>query len=212
MRHLLTASIALVPLFLACASHSSDPGTPAPPTGTTNGELVDSKTGLSVDVAFASAHLGTEMCTHDESRDLTTKSCAAIDPDAGAPRGTGLCGGPCDYSHVNLTLTASGSGTATTFHVLGGAILDGNTNAVLQQITANTPLSWDGMQYATWDETIAAGATLKVQYTLTPPQWSTIDPQFMYQRPYKVQLQLGVDGATLTIVSDVINRDPPVST
>ena len=119
-----TAAILGVPVLLlvACASTSG----PSAPPPTPEGTVVSPTTGGSVAVALAAARLGEENCTHDESTDTGTKSCAA-NPDAGAPRGTGLCGGPCVFSNVQLTFTANASAHAEHVQIVSVTLIDAST-------------------------------------------------------------------------------------
>src|SRR5260370_1579614 len=83
---------------IACAG-AHDPGVQA-----TQEAGVTAPSGLPVSVALASAHLGAEGCTHDESGRLTLRSCAvALDA---ATRGSGPCGGPRRVSRRGLGLSS----------------------------------------------------------------------------------------------------------
>jgi len=195
-----------VATVFACTSASQQP-----PSQTQAVVKVTSPvTGLEVTVALASAHLGAEKCTHDESADLTPKSCAV--PVGDAATGTGLCGGPCDFSSVQLAFTPGTGGQTAHVHVAGAAILDAATGAELQSLTAYTPLVWNGTAYVTWDEAVAPSTASKTRYTLSPPSWSTIDTSNSYSRQYRVRIDLTVDGAAVSLESDALSRDPPVAT
>jgi hypothetical protein len=63
-----------------------------------------------------------------------------------------------------------------------------------------------------WDETVRAGTEVKSSYTLSPPSWSSIAPGGSYERAYKVQIVIEIDGNTATLESAPLERDPPVST
>jgi hypothetical protein len=173
--------------------------------------LVRSPTsGLDVDVALASAHLGAAGCTHDESTGLRTQSCAALPPDASV--GTGLCGGPCDYSKIQLSFKGGTGGSTAHVTISKAAILDAVSGAELQSLNVYTPLVWNGVQYVAWDENIAPSSDLKTSYTLSPPNWTGVDPTNSYSRKYRVRVDLSIDGALLSLESDVLTRDPPVAT
>jgi len=209
MQRILGVSLLFLPFAwaVACSSSGGDSSAPSP-TGT-----VDSPGGLHVSAALASVHLGDEKCTHDESADVAAQSCAAPLPDAGPPKGTGLCGGPCDFSSVQIAFTAGKTGTTAHVSVLSGAIVDASTGAELQSLTASTPLVWNGTKYQPWDETIAASSELKASYTLSPPAWSTFDRDGSYERQYKVRIVVRLDGgAPVTLESQAVTRDPPVAT
>jgi len=208
MQRILGASLLAIPFTWAVACSSSDAKPPASQTGT-----LDSPGGLQVTAALASVHLGDEKCTHDESADLATASCAAPAADAGPPTGTGLCGGPCDFSNVQIALTSGKTGGPAHVTVVSGSLIDAATGAELQSLTAYTPLAWNGAKYEPWDETIAPSTELKASYTLSPPAWSTVNDGGSYERQYRVRLLVRLDnGAPVTLESQAITRDPPVAT
>jgi hypothetical protein len=163
---------------------------------------------VKVAVALASVRLGDENCTHDESLDITPQSCAAL-TDA-SPHGTGLCGGPCKFTNVQLSFTSSKSGGSSKITVVGATLLEATTEKELAQLSAYTPLTWSGAQYVAWDETVGAGAQVKASYTLSPPPWSQLGGSFSTQ--YKVRVVVTVDGVAVSVESDALNRDPPVAT
>src|SRR4051794_30537268 len=94
--------LAAVAAVVACTSASQPSSSSSPPPTQAEAKVTSPITGLEVTVALASAHLGVEKCTHDESGSLTTQSCAAPVGDAAAPTGTGPCGAPCDFSSLQL--------------------------------------------------------------------------------------------------------------
>jgi hypothetical protein len=193
----------VLPLALACAGAHDPPGMQqAGVTGPT--------TGLHVSVALSSAHLGAEGCTHDESGGLRTMSCVA--PSDAGPRGTGLCGGPCDFSSVQLAFASGSSGTAAHVQITQVALLDAATGMDLQALTAYTPLVWNGTQYDPWDETVAPSSQIKASYTLSPPAWSTFDASFSYSRQYKVRITIVIDGMAVTLESPALTRPPILAT
>jgi hypothetical protein len=201
----------LLPLFplailVACASTSTSQNV------TPDGTLASPTTGAQIKVALAAARLGAENCTHDESQDVAKKSCAAQDPDAGAPRGTGLCGGPCVFSNVQLDFTASATGQTAHIQIVSASLVDASTGAEVQKLSAYTPLDWNGTAYVAWDENVASGTEVKASYTVSPPAWSQIDPSGSYSRQYAYRIVVGLDGATVTVVSPAMTRDPPVAT
>jgi hypothetical protein len=204
------AALVLLPLAFACAGSEGGGGVPV--AATQSATVLCPTTGLKVTVALASAHLGDEKCTHDESADVVAKSCATRPADAGAPIGTGACGGPCDFSRLQLTFTSEPQGRVTPIAVLSAAIVDAATGADLQAISAYTPLAWDGVAYRPWDETVPPAAEVKASYTLAPPSWSSIDPGYQMSRPYKVRLVVRIDGRDLTLESTELHREPVAAT
>jgi hypothetical protein len=177
--------------------------------------VTSSLSGAEIDVALAAAHLGAAGCTHDESAQLGIKSCAALPPDA--PRGTGMCGGPCDFSKIQLSFTPSGGNATAHVKITKVAILDSVSGAELQSLTAYTPLVWNGAQYVPWDESIPSGAPLKASYTLSPPTWNwpaaaDATSSGPYSRQYRVRVELTIDGAPATLQSEPVSQAPVVAT
>jgi hypothetical protein len=197
----------LLPIFIACASSSGNGSS----TASQSQKVVGKTSGLEVSVALAATRLGDENCTHDESADVQTKSCA-VQPDSGAPRGTGACGGPCKFTNLQLSFTSGAGTTSMHISVASADLLDAASGTVVQTLSAYTPLEWSGASYVAWDETITPASETKASYTLSPPTWSTIDPSNSYSRQYRVRVVLTLDGNTVTLESDALNRDPPVAT
>jgi hypothetical protein len=198
----------LLSLVVACSGSGGDTA----PHASNQWKVVGKSTGLEVSVALAAASLGDENCTHDESTDLATKSCVALAPDAGAPRGTGMCGGPSKFTSAQITFTPGASGAPVKIKVTGAKLVDAASGAQLQALSAYTPLAWDGTTYVAWDETVRAGIEVKSSYTLSPPSWSSVAPGGSYEHAYKVQIVVEIDGNTATLESAPLERDPPVST
>jgi hypothetical protein len=199
----------LVLTALACAS-SHEPQS-APATGTTQEAQVTAPvSGLVVTVALAAAHLGAEGCAHDESGGLSLLSCAML-PDA-SPRGTGPCGGPCELTQVQLSFSSASGNSAAHVQIPAVALLDGMTGTKLQTLSAYTPVVWNGTQYVDWDQSIPPSSQLRVNYTISPPTWSTLGPSFTYSHPFTLEPTILVDGASVTLESPPLTRPAPLST
>jgi hypothetical protein len=193
-------------LATACSSAHDPQGAPAMPEGGVTGPGA-----LPISVAFASAHLGVEGCTQDESGGLTVRSCAILPADAG-PRGTGPCGGQCDFSNVQLSLSSESIGSVVHVQIGKVALLDAATGTELQTLSAYTPVIWNGTQYVAWDESVAPSSQVKASYTLSPPAWSTLDPSFSYSHQYKVRIEVDAGGATVVLESPPVTRPAPFAT
>src|SRR5262245_37792211 len=119
--------IAVLALPFAIACTAASVGQPTQDQGPTNGSPTTSggpgpsggpaPPNLDVTVALASVRLGDENCTHDESMDLVPQSCAAL-TDA-SPRGTGLCGGPCKFTNMQLAFSSTKSGSPSKVEIVG---------------------------------------------------------------------------------------------
>src|SRR5260370_26659658 len=188
---------------IACAG-AHDPGVQA-----TQEAGVTAPSGLPVSVALASAHLGAEGCTHDESGGLTLRSCA-VALDAGT-RGSGPCGGPCEFSSVVLAFSSGNGTSAAHIQITKAAMLDGATGQELQALSAYAPVVWSGTQYVARDETVAPSSHINTSYTLSPPSWSTLGPSYTYSHQYNLRITILVDGKPLTLESPPLTRPAPLS-
>jgi hypothetical protein len=196
----------LILTALACSS-SNDPLTTPPAQ---EAQVKSPLTGLQVSVALAAAHLGAEGCAHDESGGLRLLSCA-ISVDGGS-HGTGPCGGPCELTQVQLGFSSGSSGSAAHVQITSVALLDAMTGTKLQTLSAYSPMVWNASQYVAWDQTVPTSAQLRVNYTIAPPTWSTLDASRSYSHPYMLELVIQVDGAPITLESTALTRPPPLST
>jgi hypothetical protein len=200
------SGLMVVAAFACASSHGSESSAP-----TQQAEVTAPTSGLHISVALAAAHLGAEGCAHDQSGGLTLLSCAARLPDAG-PGGTGPCGGPCELTQVQLSFSSGSGATSAHVAIASVALLDAMTGSKLQTLSAYTPLVWSGAQYVAWDQSVPPSSQLRINYTISPPTWSTLDPAYNYSHPYTLELVIVVDGASVTLESTVLTRPPPLST
>jgi hypothetical protein len=191
--------IAGLGLMAAIACSSSDSGTTTTPAPLA-GEVVSPISGDKVHASLASATLGDQTCTKIETASIHLLSCAAI-PDGGA-RGTGPCGGPCRATTIVFELKAD-PGAGTSHIAVTGVSLVSATGAPLASLSASTPESWDDASgaYRAWDQTLAAGTTVKARYTVSPPPWSTIDHSSKTAQ-YRLQVTVEVDGAKIQLSTE----------
>ena len=68
---------------------------------------------------------------------------------------------------------------------------------------------WAQSNYEAWDQSIPAGASLKVGYALGAPDWGKIDKVLgdSWGSLYVVELEVEIDGEFRRIVSPKIPRD-----
>jgi hypothetical protein len=190
-------------LIVACASTSVSSEV------STDGTMSSPTTGAQVKVVLASARLGDERCTHDESQDVGTKSCTQPPP---TPRGTGMCGEPCVFSNVQLDFSATATGRTSHVQIVSVSLIDATSGAEVQKLSAYTPLDWNGTAYVPWDENVPSGTEVKASYTLSPPTWSQIDPTNTFRHQYFYRIEVGLDGARTVLDSQAMTKDPPVAT
>lgn len=187
--------LALSSMTLACAGRAELPGT--------------TTASATVEAAISAATLGNDCGA--------SKSSFAGDCAASSDAGTGAvapCGGGCQQSNMQLSLTNSGKGKVAIV-VAEVHLLDAATSARLDDVDAKNARIWDGTKYVGWDAFIAPSTTAKVSYDMTQFDWTRIgggNPWNTYSRRYKVEVVLRVDGADRTLVSGELSREPEVVT
>lgn len=95
-------------------------------------------------------------------------------------------------------------------------LINDETKKETANLTASGPQVWNGRSYETWNEQVTPGGDLKASYTLTQPDWSTIDGKgtssVSYRTPYKLRVTMTVDGTEVVIESGELRREAPVVT
>ena len=118
---------------------------------------------------------------------------------------------PCTQSTVQLSLTNTGDREGKV-RVNGIKIFDVATKRELGQITSRKPSLWnDTGVYQAWDERVAPGATVKVAYRLSDPDWEQIhklvgETENLYARPLLLEVDIAIDDRTQTARSPEFTR------
>jgi hypothetical protein len=173
---------------------------------------------LSVTATLAAATLGDDCGGNGPSASKgagISADCAEL-PDGGG------CGGSfvCQQSNMQLTFQAKGDASfvaaSAKIQIVAVRLLLESDASVLDDLTAREPSVWNGSSYATWNETITAGQSLKTSYKLSAPDWATIGngkSWNTYSQKYLLEVVLTIDGVTRTLRSNAeIYRDPMVAT
>jgi hypothetical protein len=175
--------------------------------GTTGGPLqqqgqLSSTSGLEITASIAAVTLGDECGGAGQAQSDFAGRCADDNP----------CGSTCQASNLQLVFKTGGTGQAGRIEVTSVTLHDASGTEV-GALTATNPQSWNGRSYVSWDQTVSPNTELKTSYTLSSPQWSKINGgTASYSAKYLVRISLRLDGATLTLESTALSREPSVAT
>lgn len=197
---------------------SSSGTTPPPPAP--EGQVVASG-GLEVKAAFAAATLGDEGCagssgTRDESGFAPSSgdSAAKCGPSANtagdvAPGGTTRCGGGCRPSNLQISFTTGATGTTAKVEISSVTLHDASSDVEIAKLTVSNAQLWDktSSTYKSWDGTLGTSLTANASYTLSTPK---LDRSF--DKKYRMEVTLIIDGRTIVLESNVLAREPDVAT
>ena len=206
MRSLTFLALGSMVMGIACASRVE-----LPPGSTT--------AAATVEAAIAAATLGNECGTSGssgagfaESGDCAPEPASSSDAGTGAARGG--CGGGCQQSNMQLSLTNTGKAKVA-IAISEVHLVDAATGARLDDVDARNARIWTGTSYTAWDASLGAGATAKVSYDMTQFDWTKIgggNAWNTYSRRYKLEVVLRVDGSERTLMSGELSREPEVVT
>lgn len=201
LAHLLTILLAAS----ACTSHEGqEPGTETPvPT-------------VALKATIASVQLA-EDCPDKEEAPAAGKVSAAtsIERARGPVAGDSPDGWspPCSQSTMQLTLSHDGK-QALPIEVKAVRLTAAGTGALLGTTPFRKPSRWtDDGRYEAWDQSLAAGAELKVSYKLGQPDWSLVakalDNDDTYGQRYVVEVDIAFAGRSITVRSPEFEREYP---
>jgi hypothetical protein len=118
-------------------------------------------------------------------------------PGGGAAHGK--CAGPncnvgrraCQQTSMQLALTAQASAKQTTIKIKRVELLD-SKGKVLQELTASAPSAWTQNAYASWDQTLGGGDTVRASYRLSSPNWNKLTNGRMNAHGHTFQLRVTI--------------------
>ncbi len=116
----------------------------------------------------------------------------------------------CVQTAVQLELRSAAS-AATTITLRKVELIDAN-GKVLGELTPRAPERWtDAGTYVAWDQSLAAGATLKASWALSAPAWETYGTtkSAAAAQVYQVRLTVAVDGADQIVAGQATVMSPP---
>lgn len=121
-------------------------------------------------------------------------------------------------ANVQIAFFASEASAPATVAITKVLLVDDRSGQTVDTLEASSPAVWNGRTYEPWNEQVTPGGDLRASYTLTAPDWSTIDKgartggTTSYSTPYKLRVTLRIDGTEVTIESSELQREPQVAT
>jgi hypothetical protein len=123
--------------------------------------------------------------------------------------GLGLRG--CIQSRVQFSIESE-SDQALAFSVKAVRLKKAEGDDVFGTMNTREPTVWEDSKYQPWDQSIAAGASLKVGYAIGAPDWGKVEKalgESTWGPMYVVEFEVEIDGDTRTLVSPQVPRDEP---
>lgn len=117
----------------------------------------------------------------------------------------------CIQSRVQFSLESE-SDEALSFAVKAVRLKRAEGKDSVGSMSTREPMVWDASKYVPWDQSVAAGASLKVGYALGAPDWGKVEEaleESTWGPMYVLEFDVEVDGDVRTIVSPQIPRDEP---
>ncbi|MBP9085507.1 MAG: hypothetical protein KBG15_05280 [Kofleriaceae bacterium] len=123
----------------------------------------------------------------------------------------------CEQTAIQLQITSAGD--ATTIALRNVELLD-DKGQVLGTLTSRLPTRWDDSAsvYTPWDLSVAAGASVKVSWALSTPDWSAfgMTRNEAANRTFRVRVTIGaaggdqvLDGQARVVVTSPASPLPP---
>jgi len=184
-------SLSLMLVVLGCGDSPSLPTTTVQQPG-----------GPAVTVALAAVALAGDCGGGISAKIAPTGGACATN----APR----CG--CQQSNVQLKVSAGSGAGDVTFEIVRVRVLDHNSGAQLDQLTARSPQKWSGTTYSVWDQKIAPLDDFTASYDMSAPNWTTLSPNGFMNTGYRVEVDLLIGGQARTVSLDGVTRESPIST
>lgn len=117
----------------------------------------------------------------------------------------------CIQSRVQFSIESE-SDEALAFSVKAVRLKKAEGGDVVGSMNTREPTVWEESKYTPWDQSVAAGASLKVGYALGAPDWAKVEKalgESTWGPMYVVEFDVEIDGDMRTIVSPVTPRDEP---
>ncbi len=120
------------------------------------------------------------------------------------------CPSLCRQTSIQLAFVSHDS-MAATIEILAVRLVDPATGKVLDTLKSREPQRWSGEQYVAWDQQLAPGAALKATYKLSAPTYASDANSRLYEKTYRVEVDVSIDGGVRTLTVDA-QREPEVVT
>lgn len=124
------------------------------------------------------------------------------------------CGGWCQQTGVQLAIDAGPGDTTVPFEVLSVELhsMDG---AMLEALSPRQARVFVEDGYTSWDEQVAPGASLRVTYDTSSPDWTAIgggDSWATYGMSFRVVMRVRIDGVERTLEFEPASREAEIVT
>ena len=100
---------------------------------------------------------------------------------------------------------------AATVEIKAVRLIDPVNGKVLSNLAWRDPQSWSVEKYVAWDQQLAPSVELKATYKLSAPTYGDQSGARLYEKTYKVEVDLEIDGQLRTLSVDA-QREPEVVT
>ncbi len=119
---------------------------------------------------------------------------------------------PCIQSRIQIAFTAVASSEVRI--AIKAARLLAEDGTTLSDVAIRAPSLWSKNGYTSWDEVVAAGATIQASYKIAPPDWRKVEAatgKTSFGQTFLFEIAIDVVGKTLTIRSNPFTRQQPTA-
>lgn len=217
-------ALSILGLASGCAGHDDKEGkAPVPVSTTPRVEPVDPveppEPVANVKVSVASVQLqddcpsaGPKKPAAPAKPEMQQKSAGDVAPGAAMDSARGFAP-MCTQSRLQLSVESDGD-EAQSFAIRAVRLKKAEGGDVLGTMTTREPTVWDDSKYNPWDESVGAGATIKVGYALGDPDWAKVGKALggsTWGPLYIVEIDVEIGGRMQTVVSPKVPRDEPIN-
>ncbi len=218
----ITASIVSGWLLVACSSPTAKPTTTERPAGSGTGSAATVAeppptvaATSAVVIAVASITLADDCPNEGKTAAIETEPKTKMkadrdDSDASRKSRAKREAAACVQTSVQLELRSSAT-AATTIALRKVELIDA-TGKVLGELTPRAPDRWtDEGSYVAWDQSLAAGATLKASWPLSSPDWVKYGTTKVAAaaQVFQLRLTVAVNGADQIVAGQTTVMSPP---
>ena len=220
-RWILAAGVFSGSLLVACSSPTAKPAGPERVSGSAAGSAVGVSpsptvaAASAVVVAVASITLADDCPREGKTAAIEAEPKAKMKADrddSAASRNSRAKreAAACVQTAVQLDLRSSAT-AATTITLRKVELIDA-TGRVLGELTPRSPDRWtDEGSYVAWDQSLAAGVTLKASWALSAPTWATYGTtkSAAAAQVFQLRLTVAVNGADQIVEGQATVMSPP---
>ena len=201
-------ALSILGLASGCAGHDDKEGkAPIPVSTTPTNEPEPEPAAVNVKVSVASVQLQDD-CPSAAPAKPASQPQSETEEAAAARMAKGFAP-MCTQSRVQLSIE-SGGDEAQSFAIREVRLKKADGGEVLGTMTSREPTLWEDSKYNPWDESVAAGAAIKVGYALGDPDWGKVGKALggdTWGPMYIVEIDVEIGGRMQTIASPKVPRD-----